>query len=79
MAQLLYIWAAWHGCSDAVAVLLRAGANKEAHRYQKTPLFAAAEQGHTQVVSPLLQARANPRARFQGMTPVAIARQARLC
>jgi len=55
--------AAWNGHSKVVAVLLRAGADVNAHNHSSkkyTPLMAAARFGHVKVVRTLLDAEADP-------------------
>ncbi len=65
------IHAAWAGDAARVRRLLAAGAQRDwredIHRsaYQKPALFAAAEEGHTEVVRALLEAGADPNARLK--------------
>ncbi|KAJ5720553.1 uncharacterized protein N7483_008487 [Penicillium malachiteum] len=65
-------WAAKHGHSDVVELLLEAGAEIDARaHHQRTPLLLAAKKGHSDVVKVLLEAGAEVDARdhYQG-TPL---------
>ena len=69
--------AAYHGHTEMVRLLIRAGANVNAAetRYGFTPLASAAQYGHAETVELLLDAGADPTVRVKnGMTAMRLAR-----
>ena len=59
--------------------LIEAGAKPEgAPRYAPTPLYVAAEKGFAPLVNKLLEAGAKPTTRYEGMTPLDIAKKNKL-